>query len=282
MSPMDHGTAHERIEDLLLDPAHLAALESSAAPEDVAFRDHLAGCPACQADLDGWARLQAAIGDALPRSMADATAAVQPVEIPPSLRARVLASVRSASAEASLAPIPMAGERRRWAAFSAPRTAWLGLAAALIVLVVGAGVLVYQGVKLNGAQEEAQGLSAAMAAVDRVLTEPGHRVVALMTPQGAAAGSISWTRHDLVVLTSALPAPKPGEIYRCWLNNDGSGWAIGKMYFSGSTAYWVGSLDEWASFEIGPDTTFRVSLEPPGADPNTRAGPIVLEAALGA
>jgi len=82
------------------------------------------------------------------------------------------------------------------------------------------------------------------------------------------------------VLSSALAAPRPGEVYRCWLNSGGSGWAVGKMYFSGSTAYWVGSLDAWATFEIGPNTTFRVTLEPPGADPKTRSGPIVLEASL--
>ena len=282
MNPMDHGTAHERIEDLLLDPARLAALEASEVPEDVALRDHFAGCPACQADLDGWARLQAALSDALPRSAAAASAAAEQMELPPSLRTRVLAAVRSASAEASLAPIPMAGERRRWAAFLTPRSAWLGLAAALVVLVVGAGVLVDQAGKLSAAQDEARGLASAMAAVDRVLAEPAHRIVALTTPDGGPGGSISWTRHDLVVLSTALTAPKPGEVYRCWLNSDGKGWAVGRMYFAGSTAFWVGSLDQWASFEIGPTTQFRVSLEPPGADPNTRSGPIVLEAALGA
>jgi len=281
MTPMDHGTAHERIEDLLLDPARLAALNASRAPEDLALREHLAGCPACQADLDGWAQVQAAIADALPDSLGDANAVVQRVELPPSLRARVLASVRSASAESSLIPIPMASERRRWTALRAPRTAWLSLAAALVVLVVGAGVLVDQASRLGSAQEEAQGLTAAMAAVDRVLSDPAHRMVALTSPQGATGGSISWTHHDLVVLSSALAAPKPGEVYRCWLNSGGdSGWAVGKMYFSGSTAYWVGSLDAWAAFEIGPNTTFRVSLEPPGADPKTRSGPIVLEASL--
>jgi hypothetical protein len=280
MTAMDHGTAHERIEDLLVEPARLSGLDGSRAPEDVALREHLAGCPACQADLEGWARLQAAVGDAVPAPSSEANALVQPVELPPSLRARVLASVRSASAEASLAPIPIVNERRRWAGMAAPRSAWLGLAAALVVLVVGAGVIVNQAGMLANSQEEAHGLAQAMAAVDRVLAEPQHRVVALTTPAGAAEGSISWTRHDLVVLTRALPAPKPGEVYRCWLSNDGSGWAIGKMYFAGTTAYWVGSLDEWASFEIGPTTQFRVSLEPPGADPNTRSGPIVLEASL--
>ena len=282
MTAMDHGSAHERIEDLLLEPARLAALASSRTPDDVALREHLAGCPACRADLESWAGLQAAVADALPSSLADASAAVQPLEPPPSLRTRVLTSVRSASAEASLAPVPMARERPRWVAFRAPRTAWLGLAAALVVIVVGAGVLVDQTGRLSNAQEEVEGLAGAMAAVDRVLSEPQHRVVALTTPAGAAGGSISWTRHDLVVLSTALTAPRPGEIYRCWLSNDGKGWAIGKMYFAGGTAFWVGSVDEWASFEIGPSTLFRVSLEPPGANPARRSGPIVLEAALGA
>src|SRR6185295_4756260 len=106
--------------------------------------------------------------------------------------------VRSAG-ESSLAPIPMAGERRRWAGLAAPRTAFLSLAAALVVLVVGAGVLVQQAARLGAAQEEAHGLTAAMAAVDRVLSAPEHRVVTLATPTGATGGSISWTRHDLVV-----------------------------------------------------------------------------------
>jgi len=279
---MDHGSAHERIEDLLLEPGRLAALSTSRLPEDAALRDHLAGCPACRADLDGWARMQAAVSDALPASVDEAHVAVQPVELPPSLRARVLAAVRPAAPDASLAPVPMAGGPRRWAIGTAPRTAWLGLAAALVVLVVGGNVVIRQAAELSSAQEEARGLAQAVAAVDRVLSEPGHRVVALTTPQGAAGGSISWTRHDLVVLSTALAAPKPGEVYRCWLNSDGQGWAVGRMYFAGGTAYWVGSLDEWASFEIGPTTKFRVSLEPPGADPATRSGPIVLEAALGA
>jgi len=294
MTAMDHGSAHERIEELLLDPARLAGLPASTEPEDVALREHLAGCPACQADLDGWTRLHRALAEALPTSMDGAVAATQPIDPPASLRTRVLTSVRSASAEAPLAPIPMASGRRPWAGLGSlrpaggsqgtglgsPRSGWLAMAAAL-VLVVAAGMLAVQASRLSTAQAENDGLTEAIAAVDRVLAEPNHRVVALTTPQGAPGGSISWTRHDLVVLTTALQAPKPGEVYRCWLNSGGEGWAIGKMYFSGSTAYWVGSLDEWASFEIEPTTMFRVSLEPPGADPAARAGPIVLEAALG-
>ena len=280
MTAMDHGSAHERIEDLLLDPARLGGLAASTAPEDIALREHLDGCAACRADSESWARLQAAVADALAAGgPAGAAAAVEPIELPASLRARVLSAVRS-DTEAALAPVAMAAQpRRRW--LPRQRGAWLGLAAALVVLAVSAGLLVDQAGRLAAARAEAGSLAEAMAAVDRVLSEPRHKVVSLTAPDGAAGGSISWTRHDLVVLSAALQPPKPGEVYRCWLNSDGSGWAVGWMEFAGSTSYWVGSLDEWASFEIGPTTMFRVSREPPGADPKTRSGPIVLEAALG-
>lgn len=281
MTAMDHGSAHERIEDLLLDPKRLAALPSSTVPEDVALREHLDGCAACRADLDGWTRLQAAVSDALAQGSPRVAAnLVDPIEPPPSLRARVLTAVRTEN-EAALAPVPMAATpaRRRW--FAEPRTAWLSLAAALVVLVVSGGLLVDQAGRLAAARTEAESIAEAMTAVDRVLLEPQHRVVSLTTPAGVPAGSISWTRHDLVVLSTALATPKPGEVYRCWLNSDGKGWAVGKMDFAGSTSYWVGSLDAWASFEIDPTTVFRVSLEPPGAGPATRSGPVVLEAALG-
>jgi hypothetical protein len=284
MTAMDHGAAHERIEDLLLDPKRLAALDTSTSPDDVALREHLDSCPACRADLEGWARIHAALADAVPGDAAEATAAVEQLEPPPSLRARVLSAVRAeAPTQAdALAPVPMAEARtRRWGGLAGARAAWLGLAAALVLLVVGAGVLVEQAGKLSTAQDETDNLAGAMAAVDRVLAEPQHRVAVLTTADGTRAGTVSWTRHDLVVLSTALSAPKPGEVYRCWLSSDGQGWAIGKMDFAADTAYWVGSVDEWASFEIGPKTLFRVSLEPPGADPNTRSGPIVLEAALG-
>jgi len=278
MTPMDHGTAHERIEDLLLDPARLAALDASNLPEDLALREHLAGCPACRADLDGWAHLQAAVADALPGSLADAKAAVQPVELPPSLRARVLASVRSASVASSLAPIPMATERRRGAAFRAPRTAWLSLAAALVVLVVGAGVLVDQAGRLAAARDEAVGLGQALAAVDRVLSTE-HTVVPLRTTSGAQAGTISWSRHDWVVLTTALKAPATGQQYLCWLEADGRSVPVGRMDFTDGTAYWVATVDAWKTWEIGPTTQFVVSVE--SGNPASRTGDVILSANLG-
>ena len=48
---------------------------------------------------------------------------------------------------------------------------------------------------------------------------------------------------------------------------------------AGGTAYWVATLDDWQTWEIGPTTEFVVSLEADGAA--TRSGPIVLSADLG-
>jgi len=282
MTAMDHGAAHERIEELLLEPAGLAGLESSRAPEDLALREHLAACPTCRADLEGWARIQAAIADALPGSAAEAAATIEPMEPPPSLRARVLSAVRAEAptAAASLTPVQMAQARpRRMAWLGQPRTAWLGLAAALVVLVIGAGALLEQAGRLATEQAHAESLGEAVAAVDRILAEPQHRIVALKTQAGTDAGSISWSRHDWVVLTSALAEPTSDQRYTCWLENGSKSVRVGVMEFAGQTAYWVATVDNWKTWEIDATTQFVVSLEPAGAQ--TRSGGIVLEAALG-
>jgi hypothetical protein len=51
------------------------------------------------------------------------------------------------------------------------------------------------------------------------------------------------------------------------------------MEFAGSTAYWVGSLDDWASISLEPGTRFIVSLESTDGS-STRTGSVVLEADL--
>jgi predicted anti-sigma-YlaC factor YlaD len=168
MSAMDHGSAHERIEDLVLDPARLAALESSTAPEDAALREHVAGCPACRADLDGWARLQAAMSDALPAQPAEALAAVEALELPPSLRTRVIAAVRPA--EAPLAPVSRidAAASGLAAMLALPRRAWLATALVVLVMVGGAGVILDQAARISIERAQAQSLGEAVAAVDRL------------------------------------------------------------------------------------------------------------------
>jgi hypothetical protein len=270
--PMDHAAAHERIEDLLLEPARLAALPGSTDPDDAALREHLAGCPGCAADLEAWQRVQVAVDRALPGEPGAAAAAVEPVELPSSLRGRVLDQIRTGVEPA--APLSISGARsarRR-------RLGWLvGLAAGIGVLL-GTGAFAAQQLGERAAAEaQARELAAALEIVDRMLATD-HKVVQLRTTAGERAGTISWSRHDWVVLTTALEPPPAGQEYLCWLESNGRSVPVGHMEFAGGTAYWVATLDEWQTWEIGPTTQFVVTLEPAGA--RIRSGPPILEALL--
>jgi hypothetical protein len=272
MSTMDHAAAHERIEDLLLEPTRLDALAGSGAPGDIALREHLAGCPSCRADLDGWHRLQRGLAASLP-SPAGAAAAVAPIEVPPSMRTRVLAAIRSS--HRAVVPLPI--ERP---AHARQRGAWFGLLAASLVVVLGAtAVTLDQAGRRTVAEAESDALATIVVAVDKVLAAP-HRIVELQRPDGTAAGSISWSRHDWIVLTTAIAEPPGDQRFMCWLEEDGRSVPVGVMDFAGGTAYWVASLDDWATWEIGPETRFVVTLEAIGTQ--ARSGPTVLSADLGA
>jgi hypothetical protein len=288
MSTMDHAAAHERIEDLLLEPARLRLLDSSTEPDDLALLDHVAACAACRADLEGWERLEQHLAAALPPSAERAREAVEPVELPPSLRAQVIGAVRDAARDAGAAPARPRGLPAIGAADSTPTRssarsrsrlgAWAALAASIAVIAGATGITLDQLAQRAAAQADARGLAAALAVVDRMLATD-HVVVELQTTAGAPAGTISWSRHDWVVLTSALEPPAAGREYLCWLETDGSSVPVGHMEFAGGTAYWVASIDEWQTWEIGPTTRFVVSLEAVGAP--TRTGPVILEAPLG-
>jgi hypothetical protein len=157
------------------------------------------------------------------------------------------------------------------------RGLWLGLAASLVLVIASLAVAVDQVNRQAIANTESEALATALVAVDRVLAAP-HQVVELRSVDGAAAGSISWSRHDWVVLTSALTEPPAGQTYECWLEEGERSVPVGSMEFAGGSAFWVATLDDWQTWEIGPNTEFVVSLEADGAA--TRSGPIVLSADL--
>jgi hypothetical protein len=272
MTHMDHAAAHERIEDLILEPTRLATLRDSTEADDVALLDHLAGCQVCRADLESWRQLQHRLAVALPGSAEAAAAAVDPIEVPPSLRAAVITAARGADRS----PAPRSSARERPSRMS---LGWLGMAASIVILAGAAVITLDQASRRADANAAAQALSSAIAAVDRVLAAPDHRVVALTDTTGSPGGSISWSSRDLVVLTTALRPPPDGQRYRCWLLDGDTSTAIGNMYFAGRTAYWVGSLDEWATFRIGATTRFAVTLQE--ADATSFAGPVYLSADLG-
>lgn len=272
MRPIDHAAAHERIEDLLLEPARLARLDASTEPEDLALREHIVACDACREDLETWRRLGRALGGGLPDSTSAALAAVEPIELPPSLRTRVIGAVHGrAQADAAQASVGAASAR-------GGLPPWLGLAAALMVAVGALAVTVDQASQRAAAESSAAALSNVVAAVDRVLAAE-HAIVPLRDANGTDVGSISWSRHDWVVLTTALAEPPGAQRYKCWLEDGERSVLVGEMLFAGETAYWVASVDDWATWEIGPATQFVVTLE--AADAQARTGSPILSAHLG-
>ena len=273
---IDHAAAHERIADLALEPGRIAALEASPDPLDRALVDHAASCDDCRAEIEAWRRTQALVALGVAgRSVDDAT--LVPIRAPESIRATVLAGAGDER------PLRQAGlvawPRRRRLGWG--RRNLLAMAAVAVVLIVAGSVIADQIARLDEATTEARRMQYVVRVIDRVMAAAEHRIVDLREADGTRAGSVSWSNHDFVVLTTALTPPADGKLYRCWLSDGGPGWAVGEMYFVDQTGYWVGELDEWTTFEIGPGTVFRVSLEPADADPAVRAGPIVLEAALG-
>lgn len=283
MTPLGHAAAHERIADLALEPGALDRLEVVDTDQLAA---HVATCPTCEREVRAWrethAGIESARGVGVDRLGLAELAGEGPIEPPDPLRASVLSAVRRApAAGASVSePTPMVGPSGRLrlgggAATIARRL--LPLVAVLAVVAVGAGLLADRGARLDQVDREAAGLEALAVTVDRVLRDPEHQVMALRTAEGTVAGSISWSRHDIVVLTTALEPPPPDRAYRCWIERDGVRSPVGQMWFSGDTAYWNGSLDEWATISFDGGGTFGVSLEPVEGP---RGNPAVLVADL--
>jgi anti-sigma factor RsiW len=263
---MDHAEAHERLVDLALDPARLAMFDNDPAPEAADLRAHLETCEECRAELEGLRDTDRAIRDAFASAVDTAPPAI--LHLPPNLKGRVLAAARED---------PRASVDTRIAAESAPRRAqapwatrrWLSVAlAAALIAAIGLGSALGQRIAdLNAARAELGDMTEVVAMLDRILAEEKHVVVALVTADGTPGGVIAWDREEVVVMSTSLDRPPEGREYACWVEENGERWKVGSMEFSGSTAYWAGSLEAWnASFD--PGTRFGVSLSPPaGGDP---------------
>lgn len=270
---MHHAEAKERLADLALEPARLAGLELDLSPDAAALHAHLAACPACAADLEAWRRTWRQVRAAFPEEAGGIAAALDgdagPITAPGSLRARTLAAVaadagmgrggeRTSTAAAHVAPGARSAPKasavrgRRW-------LPWLAAAAALVI-AVGAGTLAWsRSAELDQARSETAALAASTATLDRVLAAPVHWVTTLRASDGSAAGTVAWTPTELAVVTTALPGPSAGEVYRCWVERDGVRTPVGAMSFSGSTGHWAGPMDGWAD-AFAPGATFGVSL----------------------
>jgi hypothetical protein len=287
MGAMDHSEVRELLEDAAIEPGGLERLMAGDTPMASIVAGHLAGCPDCADELE---RLRRSVGLIRP------TVRTVP---PPELKARTMAYVAelgvprgaalraedqttSASAPARApAPTPAASATTTGPAvgpnaWSAPpdariptsssgrnRLAMLaGLAAALIVAVVGTSLVVNAGQAstTKALTEEVEALGEVTRWTLRVDAQPDVRRIQLASEVGSATGSLvfSPSSTELVVVAEGLAPPPAGKEYRCWVDVNGARSPVGKMFFGGALAYWVGKVPEVGG--VPPNARFGVTL----------------------
>ncbi len=262
---MDHDAVLEALELATAEPDGLERLMAGDTPAAQAVAGHLAGCAECTLELGRLRRLGAVVRD---------TVVTTPS---PDLRDRTLAYVRQhgvprgpavAAATVPTAlpalapPTAVAGGAARDRGRSVG--AWIAAVAAAVVLSVVATTAII-GARLDdrlAAQDAAiEDLAAVTTATLHVTAEPDVARVGLASPAGAATSGtllFSPSTTELVVVADGLVEPASGMEYRCWVDIDGARTGIGKMFFGGGLAYWVGPSPAVAGLDGGE--TFGVSL----------------------
>ena len=260
---MDHDEVREQLQLAAVEPDGLDRLMAGDTPMAAAIAAHLAGCDACTTELERLRRGVPLIRDVVRTSP------------PADLRERTLAYVRArgiqrgpaAGAPAAVPTIvPVAPVRAyrgtlRWVA---------AIAAAVVIAVAGTSYIVgsrldsqlaAQAAQLGAQAETNRDLANVTIATTRVAGEKDSKRVVLTATSGSASGGtllFSPATSELVVVASGLARPPAGQEYRCWVEVGGARQPIGKMFFAGDIAYWIGDVTTIASVPNG--SRFGVSL----------------------
>jgi hypothetical protein len=271
MGAMEHDEVRDLLADAAIEPDGLERLMAGDTPTAALVAGHLAGCAECTDELE---RLRRSVG--IIRPMVRATP-------PPELRERTLAyvaalgrprgSTPAATSVAEIPPVPspaapspMLSDRRARRVRRLPQLA--ALAAAIALAVTGTALVV------NASHEDqARRQTAEIDALDDVArgmisvgAQPDVQRIALTSTDGSkTTGTLvfSPSSTQLVVVAENLTPAPAGHEYRCWVDVGGQRAPIGKMFFGGDLAYWVGKVSQVAG--IGPGARFGVSLVELGA-----------------
>lgn len=280
---MEHAEARELIEIAAVEPDGLDRLMAGDTPEAARLAGHLADCPACGDELMRVRRVAAVVREVVR-------------DLPPAdLRERTLARVAAIGRPRSPAtsapdsmPTPDAAEpvaRGRAARAPSGLMRTIASVAAVLIAVIGTGVVV-------SAQRDAEVASqaAALARADQAVTalakvsawsmrvsaeDDAAHVVLTGDPGEAAIGTILFapSTGDLVVVVSDLPEPPEGQEYRCWVDAGSERRPVGRMFFGGGLAYWVGPVE--ALSDVRPGATFGITLVDP-TRPSLTDDPVLL------
>jgi hypothetical protein len=237
---MQHAEAHERLADLALEPRAFLAFERDRTPEAEELRAHVASCATCSADAEAWRGTHIAVLEVLGYAPVQGSVAPfddQPIALPPGLRAAVARIARQEAVSGvggPEAPLPLV---RRGAATSRGRW-WLGLAAALVIALVGAGSVIDHAHQADVARAESVELARLVRSTEQILADPGHTSITLASASGTASGLVAWSDTDSVVIATGLNPPDAGLAYRCWVEKSGTRTAVGEMSFQQGIGYW--------------------------------------------
>jgi hypothetical protein len=254
---MDHETTRELLELAAVEPDGLDRLQAGDTPQAQAVAAHLAGCPDCTDEL---ARLE--------RTAVLLRATLR--ELPePTLKSRTLEAVRAAGVArsggkaAAALPVPIA--TRQAATRGRGRTAlgWVATVAAAVVISVVATTLIVGGrvdERIASQSDAIDALEAVTLATFQLTAQPDVRRVAMEGPGNGAYGQLlfSPSTSEVVVIATGLTKPAAGAEYRCWVEEAGDRERVGKMFFSGDLAYWIGPAP--AVEGLVGDAIFGVSL----------------------
>lgn len=153
---------------------------------------------------------------------------------------------------------------------------WAVAAAAAIAMAVGTFGVIGARADVDRQARAVAALEAVSRATLEITADDGGRRVEL-TPTGGSATSgtllFSPSTTRLVVVAEELQTPPDGKEYRCWMEIDGRREDVGRMFFAGNLAFWVG--DTPAVSDAPDGTAFGVSLTDV-ASPSLDADPVIL------
>ncbi len=273
---MDHEDVLEQMELAAIEAGGLERLMAGDTAMAAAVVGHVAGCAACAEELR---RLSNAVP--LVRDLVRTTP-------PADLRERTLAYVRAhgrvrgpredlATAAASSAPSMATTPTSAVPVTRRPAGILRWVVAAAAAIAIAAGSIAALDAR-NDAERQASAV-AALEAVNRATLEIGRDTAARRVDLAATGGAgtagtllFSPSTTELVVVATDLERPPSGKEYRCWVEVDGKREDVGKMFFAGDLAFWVG--DTPAVSDLPDGTDFGVSLADV-ANPTLEADPVI-------
>jgi anti-sigma-K factor RskA len=223
------------------------AVDALDAEEKALFEQHLAACPACQAEVAG---------------LREATASLaQSVETdpPPALRDRVLAEIRT------VRPLPPEVESERPTTVRAlpvrRRLTAFAVAAALLG-VAGVGTVVWH--------ETSTSDQGRLSAADRVLRASDAKRVSLALDGGGSASVVrSVSEGKAVLITRGMPAAPSDRVYELWLQTPAGAMVPAGLMEGGSATVVLEG-------DAAQATAAGITVEPKGGSTSPTTAPIAL------